>query len=80
MLIKVCSKLRWPETEENLTSGRVVIPDDEEHRAANSLHAFANGAWFGLKIAGMILATVLCIIGIVGVIDGLLSWWGRSVA
>lgn len=31
------SKLRYPETEETLTSGRVVIPDDDEHRAANSL-------------------------------------------
>lgn len=39
------SKLRYPETEDTLTSGRVVIPDDDEHRAANSLHAFANGAW-----------------------------------
>ena len=50
------SKLRYPETEETLTSGRVVLPDDDEHRAANSLHAFANGAWLGLKIAGMILS------------------------
>ena len=38
------SKLRYPETEETLTAGRVVIPDDDEHKAANSLHAFANGA------------------------------------
>ena len=35
------SKLRYPEEEETLTAGRVVIPDDDEHRAANSLHAFA---------------------------------------
>jgi CNT family concentrative nucleoside transporter len=47
------SKLRFPEEEETLTAGRVVVPDDDEHRAANSLHAFANGAWLGLKIAGM---------------------------
>ena len=50
------SKLRYPESEETLTSGRVVLPDNDEHRAANSLHAFANGAWLGLKIAGMILS------------------------
>lgn len=31
------SKLRYPETEETLTTGRVVIPDDDEHKAANSL-------------------------------------------
>jgi len=71
------SKLRYPETEETLTSGRCVIPDDDEHKAANSLHAFANGAWLGLKIAGMILATLLCIISLLGLLNGLLTWWGR---
>ncbi|KAI0110256.1 H+/nucleoside cotransporter [Daldinia grandis] len=70
------SKMRWPETEETLTSGRVVIPETDEHRAANALHAFANGAWLGLKIAGMIIATLLCIIAFVGLINGLLTWWG----
>ncbi|KAL8795870.1 MAG: hypothetical protein Q9195_001750 [Heterodermia aff. obscurata] len=71
------SKLRYPESEETLTSGRVVLPDDDEHRAANSLHAFANGAWLGLKIAGMILSTLLCIIALLGLANGLLTWWGR---
>ncbi|CAD6593838.1 MAG: hypothetical protein ASARMPREDX12_007695 [Alectoria sarmentosa] len=71
------SKLRYPETEETLTTGRVVIPDDDEHKAANSLHAFANGAWLGLKIAGMILTTLLCIIALLGLFNGLLTWWGR---
>ena len=71
------SKLRYPETEETLTTGRCVIPDDDEHRAANSLHAFASGAWLGLKIAGMILATLLCIIAFLGLADALLTWWGR---
>ncbi|KAI9705956.1 MAG: hypothetical protein M1836_005362 [Candelina mexicana] len=71
------SKLRYPETEETLTAGRVVIPDGEEHRAANSLHAFANGAWLGLKIAGMILSTLLCIIALLGLANGLLTWWGH---
>jgi len=73
------SKLRYPEEEETLTAGRVVIPDDEEHRAANSLHAFANGAWLGLKIAGMIVATLLCIIALLNLVDGLLTWWGHYI-
>lgn len=73
------SKLRYPETEESLTAGRVVIPDDDEHKAANALHAFANGAWLGLKIAGMIICTLLCIIALLGLIDGLLTWWGRYI-
>ncbi|ERF75349.1 hypothetical protein EPUS_00142 [Endocarpon pusillum Z07020] len=71
------SKLRYPETEETLTAGRVVVPDDDEHRAANALHAFANGAWLGLKIAGMIISTLLCIIALVGLINAVLTWWGR---
>lgn len=73
------SKLRYPEEEETLTAGRVVIPDDDEHRAANALHAFAEGAWLGLKIAGMILTTLLCIIALLALIDGLLTWWGRYI-
>ena len=71
------SKLRYPETEETITSGRVVIPDDDEHRATNALHAFANGAWLGIKIAGMIVATLLCIIALIGLINALLGWWGK---
>jgi len=73
------SKLRYPEEEETLTAGRVVIPDDEEHKAANALHAFANGAWLGLKIAGMIVSTLLCIIALLNMVDGLLTWWGRYI-
>ncbi|PYH97824.1 hypothetical protein BO71DRAFT_426699 [Aspergillus ellipticus CBS 707.79] len=38
------SKLRWPEEEEILTAGRVVVLEDDEHKAANALHAFTNGA------------------------------------
>ncbi|OAA63094.1 sodium/nucleoside cotransporter [Cordyceps fumosorosea ARSEF 2679] len=71
------SKLRYPETEETLTAGRVVIPDDDEHKAENFLHAFANGAWLGIKIGGTIVASLLCIIAVVGLINGLLTWWGH---
>jgi CNT family concentrative nucleoside transporter len=71
------SKLRYPETEETLTAGRVVIPDDDEHKAENALHAFAEGAFLGIKIAGTIVASLLCIIAVVGLINGLLTWWGR---
>ncbi|EMF12773.1 H+/nucleoside cotransporter [Sphaerulina musiva SO2202] len=71
------SKMRYPEEEESLTSGKVVVPDDDTHKAANSLHAFANGAWLGLKIAAMILTTLLCIIAFVALINGLLTWFGR---
>ncbi|KXT18425.1 hypothetical protein AC579_8154 [Pseudocercospora musae] len=73
------SKLRYPEEEESLTAGKVVIPDDDDHKAANALHAFANGAWLGLKIAGMILTTLLCIIAFVALINGILTWIGHYI-
>jgi CNT family concentrative nucleoside transporter len=71
------SKLRWPEEEETLTAGRVIIPEDTDEKPSNVLDAFAKGAWLGIKIAGMIAATLLCIISLIGLIDGLLTWWGR---
>ncbi|EEP80546.1 conserved hypothetical protein [Uncinocarpus reesii 1704] len=71
------SKMRYPEQEETLTAGRVVIPEDESDKPVNALQAFAAGAWLGLKIAAMITATLLCIISLIGLINGLLTWWGR---
>ncbi|KAI9883120.1 MAG: hypothetical protein M1823_005124 [Watsoniomyces obsoletus] len=71
------SKLRYPESEETLTAGRVVVPDDEDNRPVNALHAFANGAWLGLKIAGMILSTLLVILALLGLVNALLTWFGR---
>lgn len=71
------SKLRYPETKETLTAGRVVIPDDDEDKAENALHAFSNGAWLGIKIGGTIVTSLLCTLAAVGLINGLLAWWGR---
>ncbi|KAF5679625.1 cnt family concentrative nucleoside transporter [Fusarium heterosporum] len=73
------SKMRYPETEETLTAGRVVIPDDDEHKAENALHAFANGAWLGIKIAGTIITSLLCIIALVAFVNGILTWFGRYI-
>ncbi|KKA27235.1 hypothetical protein TD95_004737 [Thielaviopsis punctulata] len=70
------SKLRYPEVEQTLTAGKVVIPEEEEEHAQNALHAFANGAYFGIKIAGTIVASLMCILAFVGLVDGLLGWWG----
>lgn len=71
------SKLRYPETKQTMTSGRVEIPEDDEHATVNALHAFANGSWLGIKIGATIIASVLCIIALVNLIDGWLGWWGR---
>ncbi|KAK0121820.1 hypothetical protein ONS95_010102 [Cadophora gregata] len=71
------SKLRYPETEETLTAGKVVIPKDNEEKPANGLHAFANGSWLGLRVGGMIIAALLCILSLLGLVNGLLGWWGK---
>ncbi|CAK7208334.1 hypothetical protein SBRCBS47491_000057 [Sporothrix bragantina] len=52
---------------------------DEEEKPYNALHAVGMGSWLGLKIAGMIVASVLCIMALLGLVDGLLGWWGSYV-
>lgn len=71
------SKMRYPETETPITAGKVEVPknEDEEH-TVNALHAFTNGSWFGLKVGATIVACLLTIIAFVGLINGLLTWWG----
>jgi CNT family concentrative nucleoside transporter len=50
------SKMRFPELDEPVTRGRVVVDRGEEKNApANALHAFSQGAIFGLVVAGLIL-------------------------
>jgi CNT family concentrative nucleoside transporter len=74
------SKLRYPETEEPLTAGKIIIPQDIDNRPSNPLHAFANGSWLGIKVGGMIVAAVLCILALLGLTNGLLGWWGRYLS
>lgn len=50
------SKIRLPELEEPVTRGRVVVDRGEQKNApVNALHAFSQGATFGLIVAGQIL-------------------------
>jgi len=75
------SKLRYPETEVPVTLGRVVVDrgkEDGEDRPANFLHAFSQGATFGLIVAGQILTNVLTILALVYVVNGLLTWIGKG--
>jgi concentrative nucleoside transporter, CNT family len=64
------SKLRYPETEKPLTAGKIVIPASDEKKPQNSLHAFGNGSWLGIKIGGMIVAALLCILALLGLTNG----------
>ncbi|KAH8107842.1 Na+ dependent nucleoside transporter C-terminus-domain-containing protein [Cristinia sonorae] len=73
------SKLRCPETEEPVTRGHVTIDRGlEKNKPANALHAFSQGAVFGLVVAGQILANVLTVVSLVATINGLLSWIGQG--
>ncbi|KAI0093471.1 Na+ dependent nucleoside transporter C-terminus-domain-containing protein [Irpex rosettiformis] len=76
------SKMRIPEMEEPLTRGRVVVDrgdaNSDKHRPANALHAFSQGALFGLIVAGQILTNVLTVVSLVATINGLLTWIGKG--
>jgi CNT family concentrative nucleoside transporter len=74
------SKLRFPEVDEPITRGHVSVDrgEGEKNRPANALHAFSQGAVFGLIVAGQILTNVLTIIALVTTINGLLTWIGRG--
>ncbi|KAG9055768.1 hypothetical protein FS842_001266, partial [Serendipita sp. 407] len=75
------SKMRYPETDEPITRGHVVVDrgkEDKAGRPANLLHAFSRGAIFGLIVAGQIFANVLTILALVYTINGLLTWIGRG--
>jgi len=71
------SKLRYPETEESLTAGELVIPKDDDEKPSNFLHAFANGSWLGIRVAGMIVAALLCILSLLALVNALLTWWAH---
>lgn len=74
------SKMRMPETEEPVTRGHVTVDRGETKggKPANALHAFSQGAVFGLLVAGQILTNVLTVLALVAAINGLLTWIGRG--
>lgn len=72
------AKIMFPETENSETKGSVKI---EKHNTdANAVEAVADGAIDGLKLALNIGAMVIAIIGLVAMIDGLLSLINLSTA
>jgi CNT family concentrative nucleoside transporter len=68
--------MRMPEVDEPITEGNIVIPASDEPKKVNALHAFSDGAWVGLLVAGMIVTNLLVIIALVALIDALLGWVG----
>ncbi|KAI8868747.1 hypothetical protein GQ42DRAFT_163928 [Ramicandelaber brevisporus] len=69
------SKLRLPETEESLTRGVVVIPE-KKRTEVNILHCAGNGAAQGLKLVGLIMASLIAITSLLALVNGLLGYFG----
>lgn len=75
----VVSKLRYPETEETLNAEKLSLcsdPDNPVDSAATWIHAFTNGCWLGIKLAGIVVAVLASIIALVELCDGVLIWAG----
>ena len=75
------SKIRIPEIEDPVTRGHVVIDRGEENAKdppVNALHAFAEGAVFGLVVVGQAVCNVIAVLSLVAAINGLLTWIGRG--
>lgn len=75
----VVSKLRYPETEEPTITAKVALgsSQDAKREAGNWMHAFTNGCWLGLKLAGIVVGVLASVIALVDCCDALLSWAGK---
>lgn len=75
------SKMVYPETQESDTAGRVVVnrEEDESEKAGDFFHALSNGAWFGLKVAGLIFCNVLVLVTLVTTVNGILAYIGNAL-
>ena len=67
----ICTKILWPETEPSLTMGTVAKIETEAY--GNVVEAAAAGAGDGLKLALNVGAMLIAFLGLVAVIDWLLS-------
>ncbi|GAN08068.1 H+ nucleoside cotransporter protein [Mucor ambiguus] len=71
------SKLRYPETEESDTKDNANIPGHQDDDTANMLHALGKGAEMGVKIALLIMANIISILGALYAINSFLTWLGN---
>lgn len=68
------SKMLVPETEVPATEGRVVIPENEEHKDENLIGAIARGTIDGGKLALNVAIMLISFLALVALLDGLLGW------
>jgi CNT family concentrative nucleoside transporter len=68
------SKMLVPETETPATEGRVVIPEQEEHKEENLIGAIARGTIDGGKLALNVAIMLISFLALVALLDSLLGW------
>ena len=68
------SKMLVPETGIPATEGRVVIPEQEEHKEENLIGAIARGTIDGGKLAMNVAIMLVSFLALVALLDSLLSW------
>ena len=75
------SNSEYPETEVPFSNSKFNIPthlEDEATRPKNVLQAFSNeSSTLRLRIAATIMIQCMCIIGLVALCNGLLTWFGN---
>ncbi|WP_010134163.1 NupC/NupG family nucleoside CNT transporter [Ochrovirga pacifica] len=74
----IVAKIIYPETEKSETAGS--LKTKVKKTANNSIEAIGDGAVDGLKLAANIAAMIIAIVGMVAMIDGLLSFFDSSLA
>ncbi|HZB87940.1 MAG TPA: nucleoside transporter C-terminal domain-containing protein [Terracidiphilus sp.] len=68
------SKMLVPETEIPATEGRVVIPENEEHKEENLIGAIARGTIDGARLAMNVAIMLISFLALVALLDSLLGW------
>ncbi len=68
------SKMLVPETGTPATEGRVVIPEQEEHKEENLIGAIARGTIDGGKLAMNVAIMLVSFLALVALLDSLLGW------
>ena len=68
------SKMLVPETGVPATEGRVIIPEQEEHKDENLIGAIARGTIDGGKLAMNVAIMLVSFLALVALLDSLLSW------
>ena len=68
------SKMLVPETGVPATEGRVIIPEQEEHKEENLIGAIARGTIDGGKLAMNVAIMLVSFLALVALLDSLLGW------